>query len=315
MNTARSAIHSSLLLMGNASAHFNVERTKAIMKHLNTDTKLLAEAEFPDGSPYLFGEDFGKRAKANADDVRALKGIQSKKGNRFFQERRLKQEDKVYVPESPSELGHQVLVSEISVQQTDQALPVRPRSIIQEVLQTSKTSLQVTNFPSINSLSQQSLPLKLWIAVVTHPCALSVDSDSFQAVNLRPPVATEILAGRTQLHLGNWRKITSDQWVLEVIQGYKLELTSLPEQLWIPSSETDRISAGLISEEVQAMLDKGAICRIQRNPEEGFFSRIFLVPKKDGKFRPVVNLRPLNRCIQYRHFKMEGIHIVRDLLR
>ena len=120
---------------------------------------------------------------------------------------------------------------------------------------------------------------------------------------------------RTQLHLGKWRKITSEQWVLEVIQGYKLELTSLPEQLWIPSSETDRISAGLISEEVQAMLDKGAICRIQRNPEEGFFSRIFLVPKKDGKFRPVVNLRPLNRCIQYRHFKMEGIYIVRDLLR
>ena len=83
MNTARSAIHSSLLLIGNASAHFNVERRKAIMKHLNTDIKFLAEAEFPDGGPYLFGKDFGKRAKAAADDVRALKGIQSKKGNRF----------------------------------------------------------------------------------------------------------------------------------------------------------------------------------------------------------------------------------------
>ena len=144
-------------------------------------------------------------------------------------------------------LGHQLLVSEINVQQTGQALPVRPRSIIQGVLQTSKTSSQVTNSPSFNSLSQPSLPLKPWIAMVTHPCALSV------ALNLRPPVATEILAGRTQLHLGNWRKIASDQWVLEVIQGYKLELTSLPEQLQIPSSETDRISAGLISEEVQAI--------------------------------------------------------------
>jgi len=106
MNTARSAIHSRLLLMGNASAHFNVERMKAIMKYLNTDTKFLEEAEFPDGSPCLFGEDFGKRAKANADDVRVLKGIQSKKENRFFQGRRLKQENKVYIPESPSELGH-----------------------------------------------------------------------------------------------------------------------------------------------------------------------------------------------------------------
>ena len=59
------------------------------------------------------------------------------------------------------------------------------------------------------------------------------------------------------------------------------------------------------------MLDKGAICRTQQNPEEGFSSRIFLVPKKDGKFRPVVNLHPLNRCILYRHFEMEGIHIVK----
>ena len=45
------------------------------MKHLNTDIKFLAETEFPDGGPYLFGEDFGKRAKAAADDIRALKGI------------------------------------------------------------------------------------------------------------------------------------------------------------------------------------------------------------------------------------------------
>jgi len=141
--------------------------------------------------------------------------------------------------------------------------------------------------------------------VVTRPRALSLDSDSLQALNLSPPVAPEILAGRTQLHLGNWRKITSDQWVLEVIQGYKLELTSLPEKLHIPLSEIDRISTGLISEEVQAMLYKGAICRV---PRRGF-------NRKDGKFRPVVNLRPLNRCILYRNFRMEGIHIVRDLLR
>ena len=31
--------------------------------------------------------------------------------------------------------------------------------------------------------------------------------------------------------------------------------------------------------------------------------------------RPVVNLRPLNQFIPYEHFKMEGIHMLRDLLR
>ena len=80
---ARKALQASLLLLGNASSHFNVERRKAIMKHLNADIRHLAEAEFPDSGPYLFGEEFGKRAKATAEDIRALKGAQVKGGTRF----------------------------------------------------------------------------------------------------------------------------------------------------------------------------------------------------------------------------------------
>ncbi len=38
----------SLALQGNASAHFNVERRKSILKHLKKDLKPLAEAEFQD---------------------------------------------------------------------------------------------------------------------------------------------------------------------------------------------------------------------------------------------------------------------------
>ena len=52
------------------------------MKHLNTDIKYLAEEEFPDRGHYFFGEDFGKRAKTAAENVRAPKGIQTK-SNRF----------------------------------------------------------------------------------------------------------------------------------------------------------------------------------------------------------------------------------------
>ena len=81
--TCKKAVRSSLQLLGNATAHFNVERRKEIMKHLNTDIKFLAETEFPQSGPYLFGEDFGSKAKTAADNIRALKGVQSSK-NRFF---------------------------------------------------------------------------------------------------------------------------------------------------------------------------------------------------------------------------------------
>ena len=45
----------------------------------------------------------------------------------------------------------------------------------------------------------------------------------------------------------------------------------------------------------------------------GFVSQIFLVPKKDGGFRPVINLKALNKFIAEEHFKMEGFHMVKDL--
>ena len=69
----------------------------------------------------------------------------------------------------------------------------------------------------------------------------------------------------------------------------------------------------LVQAEVQSMLQKGAIEQVSAHAV-CFVSALFLVPKKGGQWRPVVNLRPLNRFIQYEHFKMEGIHLVRDLL-
>ena len=69
-----------------------------------------------------------------------------------------------------------------------------------------------------------------------------------------------------------------------------------------------------IDEEIQKLLIKRAVDRV--HPEKGeFVSQIFLVPKKDGSQRPVVNLKPLNHFTVKQHFKMEGVHVLRDLLR
>ncbi|XP_060594733.1 uncharacterized protein LOC132749068 [Ruditapes philippinarum] len=38
---------------------------------------------------------------------------------------------------------------------------------------------------------------------------------------------------------------------------------------------------------------------------QGFYSTLFLVPKKNGELRPVINLRPLNRYLVKKHFKMD----------
>ena len=39
-----------------------------------------------------------------------------------------------------------------------------------------------------------------------------------------------------------------------------------------------------------------------------------MIPKKGGGLRPIIDLRDLNKSIHWEHFKMEGIHLIKDLL-
>ena len=38
------------------------------------------------------------------------------------------------------------------------------------------------------------------------------------------------------------------------------------------------------------------------------------VPNMDGGQRPVINLKDLNTFIDYKHLKMEGLHLLREIL-
>ena len=47
---------------------------------------------------------------------------------------------------------------------------------------------------------------------------------------------------------------------------------------------------------------------------KGFYSSIFIVQKKDGGQRPVINLKRLNYHVKSEHFKLETLHTVKSLL-
>ena len=64
---------------------------------------------------------------------------------------------------------------------------------------------------------------------------------------------------------------------------------------------------------MKELLKKGAIVESVSEPDE-FISTIFIVPKPNGKFRPVINLRYLNEFVHYDHFKQETFKVVLDLL-
>ncbi|KAL0173136.1 hypothetical protein M9458_033447, partial [Cirrhinus mrigala] len=63
--------------------------------------------------------------------------------------------------------------------------------------------------------------------------------------------------------------------------------------------------AHVLRSEVLILLEKGAIEVVHpAQSESGFYSRYFLVPKKDGGLRPILDLRHLNQALMKRPFKM-----------
>jgi hypothetical protein len=69
----------------------------------------------------------------------------------------------------------------------------------------------------------------------------------------------------------------------------------------------------LVSEEIETLLHKGATKRVHFN-DQAFYHRIFLVAKKGGGQRPVLDLSPLNKFIQTEHFKMENLMTIKSLI-
>ena len=70
----------------------------------------------------------------------------------------------------------------------------------------------------------------------------------------------------------------------------------------------------ICDKEVQTLLQKKAIEFVPYS-DLCFVSGLFVIPKRSGGYRPIVNMKSLNKFIEYQHFKMEGIHVLKDIIR
>jgi hypothetical protein len=69
----------------------------------------------------------------------------------------------------------------------------------------------------------------------------------------------------------------------------------------------------VIDSEINDLLGKGAISECEHTAGE-FVSNIFTRPKRSGGVRVILNLKELNKFVVYKHFKMEHIDQVTDLI-
>ncbi|XP_069071628.1 uncharacterized protein [Pleurodeles waltl] len=122
------------------------------------------------------------------------------------------------------------------------------------------------------------------------------------------------LGGRVEFFLHNWSRVTQDAWVLQTVQGFRLEFyqTLLQESI-PPPLHFSRQDTSVIDSEIRELLQKRAIAFCDSHPS-CFCSNIFLIQKRGGGHLLVINFRDFNAFIVYRHFKMEGLHLLPDLL-
>ena len=81
----------------------------------------------------------------------------------------------------------------------------------------------------------------------------------------------------------------------------------------MPKTSTTGENLTLMQQEIDKLVQKRAIAPVH-STSVGFYSRLFLVPKKGGSFRPVIDLSHLNKFITNEHFQMENLMCLKHLL-
>ena len=99
-----------------------------------------------------------------------------------------------------------------------------------------------------------------------------------------------------------------DAWVVEALRvGYRIPFDRRPplseRPLSLPAYSPQSIKGVALTQELQTLLRKGAVEPAPQSP--GFYSRLFLVQKASGLWRPIIDLSTLNDYITSSHFHME----------
>ena len=102
--------------------------------------------------------------------------------------------------------------------------------------------------------------------------------------------------------------------MVEVLRlGYRIPFLSSPPlspvPVLIPSYNPFSTRGVALEEVTPGLIAKGAV-ELAPLPSPGFYSRLFVVWKTSGSWRPVIDLSHLNRFVDVSHFQMETIQSV-----
>ena len=116
------------------------------------------------------------------------------------------------------------------------------------------------------------------------------------------------IGGCLAQHWKAWADRGAEDWVINVLRdGYVIPFVSQPllssTPISLPSYSPNSTKGRALAQELIALQNKGAVELAPPTP--GFYSRMFVVMKAPGAWRPIIDLSTLNKFIDFQSFKME----------
>jgi hypothetical protein len=72
------------------------------------------------------------------------------------------------------------------------------------------------------------------------------------------------VGGRLELFLQNWRAIRRDPWILDTVQGIRLDFLTTPVQSYLPNPYFHKkADQDMIDAEVMNLVQKNAVCSLE----------------------------------------------------
>ena len=153
--------------------------------------------------------------------------------------------------------------------------------------------------------------MKIVSCVIPLSCAQPVTSVKNVASNL--PVGARLQNfWQTWLDLGAGPKI-----VQTLREGYTLPFRIRPNLTRSPTVVSRYVNPhrnSYLLEALHQLIDKNAVELVHNQTSLGFFNRLFLVPKPNNKWRPILDLSKLNLFLKVEKFKMETPETIRTSL-
>ena len=162
--------------------------------------------------------------------------------------------------------------------------------------------------PNVDSENGLIKPVKNVFSVKLSPSAPPV-TNVLSVVEGRP------VGARLQNFWQVWAQKGSSPRVVSILkEGYNLPFSHKPPLTGIPlirSGYANPRRNSYLQEALHSLLQKRAVEKVKVQSSLGFYNRLFIVPKPNQKWRPILDLSALNRFLKVKTFKMETPESIR----